>query len=119
MSYSVMKLRIEGLLSLKPARVVAHVGAKLQAGRAEGRESDAPASRELSTLCGGEEGWRGVGWDTDDCPGALLLAPTPVWGVWAGSREECRSRSVRGDILSRGRLALTFESINDKNFQKR
>jgi hypothetical protein len=91
MLYSVLKSRIEGLLSFEPAHVVAHVGATLQAGREEGREGDAPASREPSTLRGREAGRCGVGRDTADRPGAVLLAQPPVWGGWAGSREEYRS----------------------------
>jgi hypothetical protein len=46
-----MKSKIEGLLSLEPAHVAAHVGAMLQAtlaGRVE--EGVAPASHEPSTL---------------------------------------------------------------------
>ncbi len=59
MSYSDMKLKIEGELMSEPARIAAHVGAKLRAtlaGRVEGVVS--PASREPSTLWG-EAGRRG------------------------------------------------------------
>jgi hypothetical protein len=51
MLYNDMKSKIEGLLSLKPARVAAHVGATLQATLAGGvEEGVAPASLEPSTL---------------------------------------------------------------------
>jgi hypothetical protein len=54
MSYSDMKSKIEGLLSLKPTRIAAHVGATLRAILAGGvDEAVAPAGRELSTLWGG------------------------------------------------------------------
>jgi hypothetical protein len=61
MSYSDMKSSIEGLLSLKPARVAAHEEATLRAGRVQGGEGDSPASREPSTLCEGEAGRHGIG----------------------------------------------------------
>jgi hypothetical protein len=51
MSYNDMKSKIEGLLSLEPARVAAHVGATLRAMLAGGVEKGvAPVSREPSTL---------------------------------------------------------------------
>jgi hypothetical protein len=51
MLYNGMKLKIEGLLSLEPARVAAHVGAMLRATLASRvEEGVAPASREPSTL---------------------------------------------------------------------
>jgi hypothetical protein len=61
MSYNDMKLRIEGLLLLAPARVAAHVGATVRAtfGRLSEVGGGAPASREPSTLYG-EAGRRGV-----------------------------------------------------------
>jgi hypothetical protein len=60
MSYRDIKERIDGVVSLEPARVVAHAGATLRvtfAGRGEG---GAPASRKPSTLWG-EAGRLGVG----------------------------------------------------------
>jgi hypothetical protein len=61
MSYNDMKSKIEGLLSLEPARVGAHVGATLPATLAGGvEEGVAPASHKPSTLWG-EAGRRGVG----------------------------------------------------------
>jgi hypothetical protein len=53
MSYNDMKLKIEGLLSLEPARVAAHKGATVQATLAGGVSEvggGAPASHESSTL---------------------------------------------------------------------
>jgi hypothetical protein len=51
MLYNDMKSKIEGLLSLEPARVADHVGATLQAMLPGGvEEGVAPASREPSTL---------------------------------------------------------------------
>jgi hypothetical protein len=63
MSYNDMKSRIEGLLSLAPIRVAAHVGATVRAtlaGCVREVGGGAPASREPSTLYG-EAGRRGVG----------------------------------------------------------
>jgi hypothetical protein len=61
MLYSIMKTKIEGLLSLEPARVAAHVGTMLRATLAGGvDETVAPANREPSTLWG-EAGRHGVG----------------------------------------------------------
>jgi hypothetical protein len=51
MSYKDMKSKIEGLLSLEPARVAAHVGATLWVTLAGGVEdAGTPASRDPSTL---------------------------------------------------------------------
>jgi hypothetical protein len=55
MSYSGMKWRIEGLLSLKPARVVAHMGATLQAPLCGGRH---PIARKVGCVL--KDGWPGI-----------------------------------------------------------
>jgi hypothetical protein len=63
MSYNDMKSKIEGLLSLEPARVAAHVGAMVRAtlaGWVDEVGGGSPASREPSTLWG-EAGRLGVG----------------------------------------------------------
>ncbi len=57
MLYNDMKEKIEGVVSLEPARVAAHAGATL-VGRGEGN-GGAPASRKPSTLWG-EAGRLGV-----------------------------------------------------------
>ncbi len=104
MSYSDMKEKIEGVVSLEQARVPAHAGAML-AGRGEG-DGDIPASRKPSTLWG-EAGRLGVRRVAADHPVTLLLAPPLAWGARAGSREGggVTSLSVGGDILPLGRLA--------------
>jgi hypothetical protein len=107
MSYSVMKEKIEGVVSLEQARVAAHAGATL-AGRGEG-DGDVPASRKPSTLWG-EASRLGVRRAAADRPVTLLLAPPLGWGARAGSREGggVTSRSVGGDILPLGRLAANW-----------
>jgi hypothetical protein len=62
MSYSDMKEKIEGVVSLEPAHVAAHAGAMLRVTLAGRGESDgsAPASRTPSTLWG-EAGRLGAG----------------------------------------------------------
>ncbi len=110
MSYSDMKLKIDGELVTEPARVAAHVGATLRAtlaGIVTGGVVT-PASRKPSTLWG-EAGRQGVGRAAVDRTVAPRLAPPLGWWSRAGSTGGgVISRTVGGDILPRAGLSANI-----------